>query len=123
MITKGSFLREKYSDFLSERFNENQVIVKSTNYNRTIKTVQSILSTLYKPKDSDYWDEQLAPLPTPMATLDSIWNLPNCSKYDKLMSQVLKSDEFSEASNYYKVDFYPHTLNVSKNRTYNRLFY
>lgn len=108
MITKGSFLREKYADFLSERFNENRVIVKSTNYNRTIKTAQSILSTLYKPKDSDYWDEQLSPLPTPIATLDSIWNLPNCSKYDKLMSEVLKSDEFSEATNYYKVEFYPH---------------
>lgn len=100
-------MRKRYEDFLSLRYNENQVIIKSTNISRAIKTAQSVVSKLYKPKNADYWDEQLAPLPTPITNLRSIWNIDNkCSKYDQLMAQVIKSDEFFEANSYYKVKLY-----------------
>lgn len=100
-------MRKRYDDFLSLRYNENQVIIKSTNLSRAIKTAQSVVAKLYKPKNADYWDEQSAPLPTPLTNLRSIWNIDKCSKYDQLMAQVLKSDEFIEANSYYKVTFYP----------------
>ena len=98
-------MRERYGDFLSPRFNEKEVTIKSTNLSRTIKTAQSIVSGLYKPKNAENWDEKTAPLPTPIATLLEIWNIPNCARYDQLMSQVYKSEEFINATNYYKVTF------------------
>ena len=104
MIIEGDFLRERYSDFLSERFNEKEVTIKSTNYSRTIKTAQSIVSGLYKPKEAENWDEKTAPLPTPIATLDQIWiDIPKCARYEQLLSHVYKTEEFINANNYYKV--------------------
>lgn len=82
------------------------MIIKSTTFSRAIKTAQSIVSTLYKPKNADNWDEQLAPLPIPMTNLGLLWYIDKCSKYDELMSQVLKSDELFEATNYYQVTLY-----------------
>ena len=78
-------------------------MIKSTHYLRIIKTAQLIVSGLYKPKNATNWNEQSAPLPTPNATLQQLWNIPNCARYDQLLSQVLKSAEFNKSIDYYKV--------------------
>lgn len=103
LLYKGVFLREIYGDFLSPKYDEKQVMIKSTHYLRIIKTAQLIVSSLYKPKNATNWNEQSAPLPTPNATLQQLWSIPNCARYDQLLSQVLKSEEFNKSVDYYKV--------------------
>ena len=112
-------MRKRYGGFLSQRFNSKEVTIKSTNCNRIIKTAQSIVSGLYKPKEAENWDEKTAPLPTPIATLDQIWiDIPKCARYEQLLSHAYKTEEFINANNYYKVEL--HIFNIKNKLIWNQ---
>ena len=51
----GTQLRKKYNDFLSKSYSRNEVFVMSTDYDRTLMTVSSLLAGLFPPEDYQQW--------------------------------------------------------------------
>ncbi len=51
--------RSKYSNFLNENYNRENVYVRSTDYDRTLVTVSSILAGLYPPNGEQKWNNEI----------------------------------------------------------------
>jgi lysosomal acid phosphatase len=64
----GCFLRRTYSKFLTERYEPTRVFVRSTDYDRTIISAQSVLAGLFEPRGDQLWNEQIKWQPIPIHT-------------------------------------------------------
>ena len=97
-------MRERYGGFLNQTYNRNQVVVKSTTYDRTMMSVESLIASLYKPVDYQVWNDNLLwqPIPVITANLDALW-ITKCPRYDQLANQVVHSEEFINATNHFMV--------------------
>jgi lysosomal acid phosphatase len=64
----GNFLRLRYSNFLNDKYDRNRVCVRSTDYDRTIMTAQSLLAGLFEPVDNQLWNQEITWQPIPIHT-------------------------------------------------------
>ena len=64
----GKYLRKRYSKVLSQRYDRKRVFVRSTDYDRTLMTAQSVLAGLYKPVRDQIWKDDLLWQPIPVST-------------------------------------------------------
>jgi lysosomal acid phosphatase len=79
-------------------------MVKSTNYDRTMMSAESLLASLYQPVDYQVWNQQLLwqPIPVRTAGLENVF-VSNCPRYDQLLDEITHSDEYLKASQQFKV--------------------
>jgi hypothetical protein len=109
--------RSKYSNFLNENYNRENVYVRSTDYDRTLVTVSSILAGLYPPNGEQKWNNEIGskwqpiPIHTNDIKLDNIFYQKECPKVKDLFEQVKQTDEFKSYLNQNK-DFI-NDLNVA----------
>lgn len=67
----GRFIRTRYTDFLDELYNKNKVHVRSTDFDRTIMSAQSLLSGLFEPVDFQVWNNDIKWQPIPVHTTEA----------------------------------------------------
>jgi hypothetical protein len=114
----GGYLRKRYADFLAEHFDVTKVTIRSTDYDRTIMSAESLLASLYTPKSYQIWNPQLAWQPIAVHTTNAAAIYPeDCPRYYELLEQVNASDEFLKVLDQFKV--YLRCLN---NRKYTWLY-
>lgn len=103
----GQYLRQRYGKFLSNVYNRNQVLVHSTDYDRTIMSAESLLSSLYAPEDYQVWNQNLTwqPIPVHTSGMENIF-IANCPRYYELVDEVTQTDEYISATARYQVLIY-----------------
>jgi hypothetical protein len=102
----GLYLRNRYSKFLSEFYNKDQVYVRSTDYDRTVMSAQSLLSSLYTPTGYQVWKKDVNWQPIPVHTTDAdkiFANPDHCERYKELKLEVCDTEEYKKLTLKYKV--------------------
>ncbi len=86
----GQYLRNIYANFLNPIYNKKEVLIKSTDYDRTLQAAYALLSGLYPPGNSTQrFDKKLDWQPIPVhATSKESDNV--CSKL-KLVKAYIKN--------------------------------
>lgn len=94
----GQWLRQRYGDVLLPRtYSENQIYVRSTDYDRTLDSAYCNLAGLYPPTGDDVWNAQLAWQPIPVHTVPLNRDyllaafLPPCPVFDEEYKKILES--------------------------------
>ena len=64
----GSWLRERYTNFISDKWKNEEVEVHSTDYDRTLMSAQCVLAAFYYPDSSTKFRDKLNWVPTPIHT-------------------------------------------------------
>ena len=67
----GKFLRDKYSGFLDKFYNKNNVVIRSTDFDRTLMSAYSLLSGLFTPVDYQEWSKKILWQPIAVHTTDA----------------------------------------------------
>jgi len=91
----GSFLRERYSGFLSPNYTENDIYVRSTDVDRTLMSAEANLAGLYPPQEGQHWNEKLDWQPIPVHTVAAeedylLSSHADCPRFFTLHDQVLQ---------------------------------
>ncbi|KAK3509983.1 hypothetical protein QTP70_024326 [Hemibagrus guttatus] len=114
----GQFLRKRYTGFLSENYTRFEIVVRSTDYDRTLMSAASNLAGLYPPSGSQVFHPGLAWQPIPIHTVPQneekllSFPIPNCPRYQLLMNETEKTEIFLNMTETYK-DF----LEMVRNKT------
>ncbi|XP_064647454.1 prostatic acid phosphatase-like [Lineus longissimus] len=92
----GQYFRTRYDGFLPRIYNSKNVVIRSTDVDRTLMSAQSHLSGLYPPVGTDKWDPALdwQPIPVHTVPVDEDHLLrrdANCPRYRALMDKLLRS--------------------------------
>ncbi|XP_044755300.1 testicular acid phosphatase homolog [Coccinella septempunctata] len=66
MYDTGKWLRKKYTPFLSEKYDPNQIYAQSLDYDRCIMTGEATLAGLYPPISDEIWNPNIRWQPTPI---------------------------------------------------------
>jgi lysosomal acid phosphatase len=95
----GGWLRQRYDGLVSEKYNNTEMYVRSTDVDRTLMSAQANLAGFYPPKASDLWNENLPWQPIPVHTTpetdDSLLAAKKpCKHYDQLLKRLFESEEF-----------------------------
>lgn len=91
----GKYLRQRYSGFLSETYDENDIYVRSSDVDRTLMSAMSNLAGLYPPKGDQEWNPDLEWQPIPVHTMPQeednvISSHCKCPKYEQLKDNVFE---------------------------------
>ena len=65
----GHWLRQRYTGWLSPTYDRAEVVVRSTDVDRTLMSALSNLAGLFPPQGSQVWDEKLPWQPIPVHTV------------------------------------------------------
>ncbi len=95
----GQFLKSKYEDFLTTSYDRSRVFARSTDYDRTLQTVNVVLNGLYPPNSDQKWTSDAGlfnwlPIPVHTANLsgDRILNAnADCPRYEQLKNEARNS--------------------------------
>lgn len=104
----GEYIRKRYGKFLNESYKRQQVYVRSTDVDRTLMSAMTNLAALFPPEGISVWNPNLPWQPIPVHTVplseDRLLYLPfkNCSRFEELLSETLKSEEFQKRLEPYK---------------------
>jgi hypothetical protein len=86
------------------------VNVRSTDYDRTLMSAQSLLSGLFEPKDYQKWNQNIDWQPIAVHTTDeksdTLFYGGACPRYEELKNQVQNTDEYLELNKKYQVNFF-----------------
>ena len=61
----GKFLRNRYNDFLGEKYDENDIYVRASDVDRTMMSAMSNLAGLYPPQGDQIWNPDIHWQPIP----------------------------------------------------------
>lgn len=62
----GQYLRSRYSNFLNSNYSRERVLAMSTDYDRTLMSAYSLLSSLYQPAGFQVWNKNVSWQPIPV---------------------------------------------------------
>ena len=65
----GQWIRKRYDGFLSSNYSEQEIVVRSTDVDRTLMSAMSNLAGLYPPAGYWQWNQDLAWQPIPVHTV------------------------------------------------------
>ncbi|XP_033224627.1 venom acid phosphatase Acph-1-like isoform X2 [Belonocnema kinseyi] len=129
----GVILRERYDEFLGSTYFPDDVLARSTDFDRTKMTLQLVLAGLYPPDSIQKWHPKLnwQPISTTVGNIenDSLLMPTGCPNFKAEQGKVFKLAEVAEKSTQYnelwkkltyltgeKIDSFKHAL-----RLYNTL--
>ncbi|XP_015678156.1 prostatic acid phosphatase [Protobothrops mucrosquamatus] len=98
----GQYIKKRYSDFLSASYKREEILIQSTEIDRTIMSAQANLAGLFPPTDDQIWNPELLwqPVPVhvvPKATSPKLrYPIFQCPRYIELLKKTVASDEFQE---------------------------
>ncbi|KAG5673760.1 hypothetical protein PVAND_003780 [Polypedilum vanderplanki] len=103
----GKWFRARYNSLVSDKYNPDEMLVRSTDMDRTLMSAMSNLAGFYPPKDLDIWNEEIQWQPIPVHTtpekLDEILAAKkSCPVYDYELKKLYKSPEFKAYDQKYK---------------------
>ncbi|XP_014790422.1 prostatic acid phosphatase isoform X1 [Octopus bimaculoides] len=103
----GKYLRKRYDGFLNTSFNAEEILVRSTDKDRTLMSAYSNLAGFFYPSSQDIWNPDILWQPIPVHTVprmddNLLYMESNCPKYMKLYENFQKSKKFKELINDYK---------------------
>lgn len=95
----GQWFRRRYSQFLNNTFNVNDIYVRSSDVDRTLMSAQTNLAGLYPPKGRDVWNEDLNWQPIPIHSVSEKndyligGSVPHCVAYENALNDYARSAE------------------------------
>lgn len=100
-LALGQYIRSRYTGFLNETYNHEEVLINSTDVDRTLMSAYCNLAGLYPPIGGEVWNENIAWQPIPVHTkpqeVDYIVDADaDCPKYWQLFDAVKKSPELQQ---------------------------
>ncbi|XP_015233620.1 PREDICTED: lysosomal acid phosphatase [Cyprinodon variegatus] len=104
----GQFLRTRYQNFLNESYNRQEVLVRSTDYDRTLMSAEANLAGLYPPKGQQIFRPSLQWQPIPVHTVpqseERLLSFPlrDCPRYEQLMNETEHTAEFLNITTEYR---------------------
>uniref|UniRef100_A0A8C6KHA2 Lysosomal acid phosphatase n=1 Tax=Nothobranchius furzeri TaxID=105023 RepID=A0A8C6KHA2_NOTFU len=105
----GQFFRNRYKNFLSESYNRREILVRSTDYDRTLMSAEANLAGLYPPSGQQIFMPSLKWQPIPVHTVpmseERLLSFPlgDCPRYQQLMNETEHSAEFINVTTTYQV--------------------
>ncbi|CAF1245430.1 unnamed protein product [Adineta steineri] len=103
----GQYLRTRYGSILSSNYTASEIVVRSTDYDRTLMSAQSNLIGLYGLKNVS--DDTIPIQPVPIHTVpmekDFLLAVSDCPRYEEIENEVYQTDEFKKMNTYYESFF------------------
>ncbi|XP_033909763.2 lysosomal acid phosphatase isoform X1 [Acipenser ruthenus] len=96
----GQTLRRRYRGFLNETYSRREILIRSTDYDRTLMSAEANLAGLYPPNGSEVFNPNITWQPIPVHTVPDTedmllrFPLPNCPRYNLLMNETKKTETF-----------------------------
>ncbi|CAF0863618.1 unnamed protein product [Rotaria sordida] len=99
----GGYLRTRYESLLSSTYTASEIVVRSTDLDRTLMSAQANLVGLYPVLNftNDPFPIQPIPIHTVSAHQDFLLGANDCPRYDQLEDEVDQSDEMKKMDEYY----------------------
>ncbi|XP_068612318.1 lysosomal acid phosphatase [Brachionichthys hirsutus] len=104
----GQFLRKRYNGFLSQSYDRYEIVIRSTDSDRTLMSAESNLAGLYPPTGQQVFMPDLNWQPIPVHTVSSSeerllsFPLGNCPHYDQLMKETRQTEEYQNVVSKYQ---------------------
>ncbi|XP_072382224.1 prostatic acid phosphatase-like isoform X1 [Diabrotica undecimpunctata] len=105
MYGLGQWYRQRYKNFLSETYSKDEIYIHSSNIDRCLMSITTLLAGLYPPKGYQLWNEQLEWQPIPVHT-ESIYvdqiitENRECKKFDQLSAEYQQTEILPLEKNY-----------------------
>nr|KAF6408813.1 acid phosphatase 4 [Rousettus aegyptiacus] len=97
----GRFLRSRYEDFLSPKYQREEVYVRSTDFDRTLESAQANLAGLFSEAAPGGPEAAWRPIPvhTVPVTEDKLLRFPtrSCPRYHELLREATEAAEYQTA--------------------------
>ncbi|XP_053120674.1 prostatic acid phosphatase-like [Hemicordylus capensis] len=96
----GQYIRKRYSNFLSPDYRQDEILIKSTELDRTIMSAQANLAGLFPPADAQIWNSKILWQPIPVHVVPKAYSpklrfpIFNCARYRELLRETMASSEF-----------------------------
>lgn len=116
----GLFLKNRYQILIGQKYNVSTITVLSSDKDRTIMSVQSLLAAMYPPEDGQVWNQHINWQPIPVHTIadddDNMLGMTKqCPKYNQDMDNLKNIPEVGKI-----LENYCHMMEyVSKYSGYN----
>ncbi|KAM8873115.1 lysosomal acid phosphatase [Synchiropus picturatus] len=104
----GRFLRKRYGGFLNQTYIRNEILVHSTDYDRTLMSAESNLAGLYPPSGQQVFNPNLKWQPIPVHSipkdLEKILSYPmaDCPRFQQLFNETKQTEEFKNITKEYQ---------------------
>ncbi|KAG7239357.1 hypothetical protein INR49_029345 [Caranx melampygus] len=104
----GQFLRKRYNGFLKESYDRHEILVRSTDYDRTLMSAEANLAGLYPPSGQQVFEPKLKWQPIPVHTVpqreERLLSFPlgDCPRYKQLMNETEHTQEFINVTTTYQ---------------------
>lgn len=103
----GQWLRKRYNGLLNETYSRQQILVRSTDVDRTLMSAYSNLAGLYPPTGGDVWNSNIQWQPIPVHTEhekhDKILAMKkDCPAYQAALKKFKQSEEYRQFNEHYK---------------------
>ncbi|XP_004066614.1 lysosomal acid phosphatase [Oryzias latipes] len=114
----GQYLRSRYKNFLNESYVRHEILVRSTDYDRTLMSAEANLAGLYPPKGEQVFHPELEWQPIPVHTVpqseERLLSFPlgDCPRYRQLMEETAHTKEFLNVTSTYQ-----DLIDLVKNKT------
>ena len=89
----GRWLRQRYTDWLSPTYDRAEVVIRSTDVDRTLMSALSNLAGLFPPQGDQVWDEELPWQPIPVHTVPQdedylLSSHAHCPRFEELQKDI-----------------------------------
>ena len=89
----GQWIRERYQGFLGSNFDEQEIVVRSTDVDRTLMSAQANLAGLFPPSGYWKWNPALPWQPAPVHTVPQhedalLSSHADCPRFDQLQKEI-----------------------------------
>jgi len=97
----GRWLRQRYTDWLSPTYDRAEVVIRSTDVDRTLMSALSNLAGLFPPQGAQVWEEELPWQPIPVHTVPQdedylLSSHSHCPRFEELQKEIQSGDWMKE---------------------------